>query len=138
MRRVGTNPWMAEAVLCAALSIPTTLRTRTPASVVDVRWVRPDKEKFKPERQGFLAPEGRRWARTPSCACTKTACLCALCQQESHALQEERIKWSQSHGIRVRYCDRRSILFHQSILCDGGVTRGRTRVFHKNTFSTKK
>lgn len=44
---------MAESVLGAALSIPTTLRTRTPARVVDVRWIRPDKEKFGPERRVF-------------------------------------------------------------------------------------
>ena len=44
---------MAESVLGAALSISATLGTRTPAGVVDVRWIRPDKEKFGPERRVF-------------------------------------------------------------------------------------
>ena len=55
------------------------------------------------ERRRVSAPEGRRRAGAPSCAGTKTTCLGAVCQQESHALQEERIKRSQRDGIRVRY-----------------------------------
>ena len=112
---IGTNPRVAEPVLGAALGISSTFRTWTPASVVNVCWVRPS-EKFwlgvDPRSSGFkkgprkrsLSPEWRCWAGSPSCACPKTACVGALGQQESDALQEitvEKIKWSQIHGIRV-------------------------------------